>query len=424
LPSAGTWFGQPKGLTILFLTEMWEKFSFFGMRALQVYYMMKTLHFAQGKASMVYGLYAAGVYFTPIFGGVISDRWLGRRKAVIIGSLLMACGHFLMTFETTFYPALVFIAVGNGLFLPNLPSQVRYLYGPDDPRRVSAYNIYYVGINLGGFLAPLVCGTLGELYGWSYGFAAAGVGMCLGLAVYIFGGRYLPPEPPKGPAAPRATGPGAPLKTYLILLAVGLAVVVYRSTYEQTGNTLAIWTDVNLDRRAFSFLLPATWFQSLNPMFVFLLTPFVVSLWNHAAARGRDLSPLHKMALGALGAAVSYGLLAAVSYAGGLSGAKINWLWLVGFYGLFTAAELYILPVGLGLFARLAPAQFGATAIAAWFFAAFAGNLMSGFVGVWWTSLGPTLFFLAIAGLTLVPALALWALAHIAQDIETSGAPE
>src|SRR5437868_7764453 len=143
-----TWFGQPRGLTILFLTEMWEKFSFFGMRALLVYYMVKHLHFEQGYSSMVYGTYAAGVYLTPIAGGYISDRWLGKRRAIVIGSITMAIGHFLMAFEPLFYVAMTTIAVGNGLFLPNLPSQVGALYAKDDPRRQSAYSIYYLGVNL------------------------------------------------------------------------------------------------------------------------------------------------------------------------------------------------------------------------------------------------------------------------------------
>jgi POT family proton-dependent oligopeptide transporter len=420
---SGDWFGQPKGLTILFLTEMWEKFSFFGMRALQVYYMMKALHFAQGKASMIYGAYAAGVYFTPIFGGIISDRWLGRRRAVIGGGLLMACGHFMMASQALFYPALVFIALGNGLFLPNLPSQVRYLYEADDPRRGSAYNVYYVGINLGAFLAPLVCGTLGELYGWDWGFGAAGVGMCLGLAVYVFGGRYLPSgdaeAPPEPVTADAAHAHGmSPRAVFLVLLAVGVAVVVFRSAYEQTGNTLALWTDVNVDRGLSHFTLPATWFQSLNPMFVFLLTPFFVSFWNRAAAKKRDLSPLHKMALGALGAGVCYALLAGVSYLDQRTGHKTHWLWLAGFYALFTAAELYILPVGLGLFARLAPAGYGATAVAAWFFAAFAGNLLSGYVGVLWTGMSPAAFFLIIGGISCVSAAMLWGASLFARELE------
>src|SRR5450755_5013821 len=190
-----TWFGQPRGLTILFLTEMWEIFSYYGMRALLVYYMTKQLMIGQEKASFIYGTYTAMAYFTPILGGVIADRWLGKRRAVIIGGSIMAAGHFMMAFEPSFYFALATIALGNGLFLPSLPSQINDLYRPDDPRRGWAYNVYYVGINIGGFLAPLICGTLGELYGWHWGFGAAGVGMLAGVVIYLRFRHLLPKDP-------------------------------------------------------------------------------------------------------------------------------------------------------------------------------------------------------------------------------------
>ena len=181
------WFGHPRGLTILFLTEMWDQFSFFGMRALLVYYMTKELLITQTHSSYIYGLYSSFVYFTPLIGGVISDRWLGRRRAVIIGGSIMALGHFMMAFPSLFYVALATIATGNGLFLPSLASQINQLYAPDDPRKATAYNIYYVGINLGAFLAPFVCGTVGELYGWHLGFMLAGVGMLIGMFAYLAG---------------------------------------------------------------------------------------------------------------------------------------------------------------------------------------------------------------------------------------------
>src|SRR6185503_17100746 len=183
---------------------MWEQFSYYGMRALLVYYMTTTLLFGQEKASSIYGLYTAFAYFTPIIGGTIADRWLGKRRAVIIGAVTMAAGHFMMTFEPAFYLALATIALGNGLFLPTLPSQINDLYSADDPRRAWAYNVYYVGVNVGGFLAPLICGTLGELYGWHWGFGAAGVGMLAGLGIYLAGDRHLPAEAWRGeaPAAP------------------------------------------------------------------------------------------------------------------------------------------------------------------------------------------------------------------------------
>jgi POT family proton-dependent oligopeptide transporter len=398
---------------------MWEKFSFFGMRALQIYYMTKKLHFDQASASLIYGAYAAGVYLTPIFGGVISDRWLGRRRAIILGGLLMACGHFMMASESLFFPAMVTIAIGNGFFLPNLPSQVALLYRDDDPRRVSAYNIYYVGINLGAFLAPLICGTLGEVYGWHYGFGAAGIGMCLGLVIYLAGTRHLPPDDQAtrrpGPAA--AAEPAGASGTLGLLLAVAFAVILFRSAYEQTGNTLALWADASMDRAAFGTLIPVTWFQSLNPMFVFLLSPILVRFWNRRAARGRAQPALTRMALGAAGAGASYALLAAVIHVDATRGQATHWGWVVLFFALFTWAELYILPVGLGLFARLAPRRFGATTIAAWFLASFAGNLLSGVVGAWWTHGSPEGFFLAMGGICGLSAVLMGVIALRARGL-------
>jgi POT family proton-dependent oligopeptide transporter len=388
---------------------MWEKFSFFGMRALQVYYMTKQLHMEQGKASLIFGAYAAGVYLTPIFGAIVSDRWLGKQRGIVLGGLTMAVGHFLMAFEPMFYLAMVTIAVGNGLFLPNLPSQVGDLYRHGDPKRESAFSLYYLGINVGGFLAPLVCGTIGEVYGWHYGFATAGVGMCLGLAIYLGGRRFLPPPQEAGPQTAQAgTAAPAPGATPIALLAaVAAAVVVFRSAYEQTGNTLALWIDESVNRAAGGFMIPATWFQSLNPMLVFLLTPVIVSWWNRGPrSQAPRATALRKMALGAAGVAVSYLLLSALTTRAG----PVHWVWVVAFFVLFTTAELYILPVGLSLFAQLAPAGFGATTIAAWFLASFAGNLLSGVVGTWWSGSSPAGFFLAMFGVAGVSGAALFLL--------------
>ena len=413
-----TWFGQPKGLTILFLTEMWEKFSFFGMRALQIYYMTKELHYTQAFSSIVFGAYAAGVYLTPIFGGLIADRWLGRRKAVIIGGALMALGHFMMAFEALFFPAMVVIALGNGLFLPNLPSQVPLLYPKGDPRAGSAFNVYYVGVNLGAFLAPLICGTLGEVYGWHYGFGAAGIGMCLGLAIYTLGGKHLPAETSRVAGrteAVQSAEAGDGQGTIPLLVAVALAVMLFRTAYEQTGNTFAIWADTAVERQAFGLTIPVTWFQSLNPMFVFLISPLLVRVWNARAAKGHVTPALQRMSMGAIGVGASYAMLAVLILVSGAGGYTISWLWLVAFFGIFTLAELYILPVGLGLFASLAPKRFAATTIAAWFFCSFTGNLLSGVIGAAWEQVTPQAFFLMMAGICGVSGLALLAIHRIHQ---------
>jgi POT family proton-dependent oligopeptide transporter len=422
--AAGDWFGQPRGLTILFLTEMWEKFSFFGMRALQVYYMIKQLHFSQANASLVYGAYGAGVYLTPIFGGLIADRWLGKRRAVISGGLLMALGHFMMASEALFFPAMITIALGNGLFLPNLPSQVGGLYDRQDPRREGAYNVYYVGINLGAFLAPLACGTIGELYGWHYGFGIAGIGMCLGLVVYLIGSRHLPREDDKPVVEDEAAESHADKRwKILMLLAVGAAVVLFRSAYEQTGNTLSVWADASLNRGVGSMTIPVTWMQSLNPMFIFLLSPLLVAYWNRRRAPPTVATALRRMALGALGAALSYVLLAAVIHVDLAHARHTDWTWVVVFFVFFTWAELYILPVGLGLFARLAPRRFGATTIAAWFLAACAGNLLSGVVGTLWEHMQPDTFFLFTAGIAAVSFALLWAIDAMHRRHEGGQAP-
>jgi POT family proton-dependent oligopeptide transporter len=420
--NATDWFGQPRGLTILFLTEMWEKFSFFGMRALQIYYMTKQLHYSQAYASLIFGAYAAGVYLTPIFGGLIADRWLGRRKAVVIGGALMALGHFMMAFESLFFPAMTVIAIGNGLFLPNLPSQVNLLYAKDDPRLGSAFNVYYVGINLGGLLAPLICGTLGELYGWHYGFGAAGIGMCLGLAVYLWGGRYLPPEVSRVPGPAQAMPVGDGRGNLPLLAGTALAVMVFRIAYEQTGNAFAVWADTAVERQAFGLTIPSTWFQSLNPMFVFLFSPLLVKMWNARAARGITTPALKRMTMGAIGVGLSYGALAALILVSRVTGSSVSWLWLVVFFAVFTLAELYILPVGLGLFANLAPKRFAATTIAAWFFCSFTGNLLSGMIGAVWERMSPEGFFLMLAWIGITSGLMLLAIhhAHQAKDKATA----
>ena len=408
-----TWFGQPRGLTILFLTNMWELFSYYGMRTLLVYYMTKQLLFAQEKASFIYGTYTAMAYFTPIIGGVIADRWLGKRNAVVLGGTIMAFGHFVMAFEPMFYVALATIALGNGLFLPSLPSQINDLYAADDPRRGRAYNVYYVGLNIGGFMAPLVCGTLGELYGWHYGFGAAGIGMFLGLMIYVFGRGYLPPEPPRMPQAPVAdmrtdARTGDAHRVWWLLLGVGIAATIFRGAYEQVGNTLPLLIDTGVDRVVAGFTLPMTWFQSLNPLLVISMTPLLLLHWRRRAEAGHDTSPARRMAIGAMIVAGAYIMLAALSAWAG--DARIAWGWLVVFFVVLTLGELYILPTGLGLFAKLAPPRLGATTVASWFLAVFSGSLLAGVVGTLWSKTSHAAFFLMLAGLAIVAAILLWRL--------------
>ena len=413
------WFGQPRGLTILFLTNMWEQFSYFGMRALLVYYMTKHLLISQQHSSFIYGTYTAFAYFTPIVGGAIADRYLGKKRAVIIGASTMAAGHFMMAFEPLFYVALATIALGNGLFLPSLPSQINDLYGPDDPRRGWAYNVYYVGINVGGFLAPLVCGTLGETYGWHYGFGAAGIGMLTGLIIYLAGGQYLPSSSNDATIIPEKVSEqrgGSRRDTFTLLLAVGLAVTVFRGAYEQVGNTVALWIE-GVDRHLGSAEIPMTWFQSLNPLLVIVMTPFLLARWKRHASGGREQSPLQKMTSGALIVAASYAILAAASalYPNGA-----HWWWVAAFFVVLTLGELYILPTGLGLFARLAPPKLGATTVAAWYLAIFTGSMAAGFIGSWYSQLERTFFFITLSMVACIAAAMLRSLDVRARSVEAA----
>jgi POT family proton-dependent oligopeptide transporter len=405
--------GHPIGLTVLFLTEMWEMFSFFGMRALLVYYMTKRLDIAQEHASLIYGGYAALVYFTPVLGGFIADRWLGKRRAVIIGGVTMALGHFMMASEPLFYPALVTIAVGNGLFLPCLASQIEGLYREGDVRSKSAYNIYYVGVNLGAFLAPLVCGFLGEAYGWHWGFAAAGVGMLVSLVIYVAGLRHLPAEPARLAQVRETRVPmdRTARRQLFFLMGVAAIVVVFRGAYEQVGNTIALWADVGVDRQVTAhWSIPMAWFQALDPLVVFAATPLLVARWSRLAKRGVDTPSLYKMAFGAAVVGASYLALAAVASWTEARGVHAHWSWLVGWFVLMTLGELYILPVGLGLFGHMAPEGLRATCIAIWFFAGFFGNLLAGALGTLWSSLPHGAFFVAVAGVAGCSAAMLFVL--------------
>lgn len=403
------WFGQPRGLTILFLTEMWEKFSYFGMRAMLVYYMTQQLAFSQPRASLIYGLYTGAVMLTPLAGAALSNRWLGRRRAVVLGCLIMTLGHFMMAFEPFFFVALATIAAGSGLFLPNLPSQIDGLYGATDPRRNSAFSVYYVGINTGGLLAPLACGTIGEIFGWHWGFTIAGLGMLVGLLIYIGGASYLPPQ------APREHAHGSPTewtseqdrkRAYGLLLALALIVTVFRASYEQIGNTIATWIDVGVDRTIGGFTIPMTWFQSLNPLLVFTLTPLLVARWTGQARRGTEVPALVKMMSGAAIVSGAWFLLACFTWSLDAA-ANVSWLWVMLFFAIMTLGELYVFPIGLALFARIGPTTFAATAIAVWYLAGFAGNLLGGAAGTLWTQLSRPGFF-ALMGVIAALAAALF----------------
>jgi POT family proton-dependent oligopeptide transporter len=403
-------FGQPRGLTILFLTEMWEVFSFVGMRTLLIYYMTKELGIARHDASFIYGAYTGLAYLGPLAGGAVADRWLSRRQAVLGGGALMCAGQLLLTWPPAFYPALIIVALGVGLFLPSLPSQIAELYADDDPRKGAAYSVYYVGKNLGALLAALICGGIGEWLGWRWGFAAGAVGIALGLVIYVSGGRWLPNQGRAGSRAIAAATPhsGRTLRSRIVILgAVGLSVVLFRSAYEQSGNAVALWLDGGVDRQAGAWTIPMTWFQSLNPALVFLLSPLLIALWTRRGQSGRDSSPVAKMAIGAALLALAFAGLALAAMMSARSGEQTSWVAVAAFFLVLTLAELHILPVGLGLFGRLAPPALIATVIGLWYCTSFVGNLAAGMAGAYAAKLPPEVFFLDMAGVAAVGALIL-----------------
>jgi len=441
---ARDFLGHPRGLAVLFATEAWERFSYFGNAALVVLYMTKYLFDparfetvlglgavkaalellfgsleAQPLASQLFGFYTGLAYFTPILGGLVADRILGRRRTVIIGGLLMALGHFMMAFESLFLLALLLLIVGIGAFKPNISTQVGALYAPGDDRRDRAYSIFYLGINVGAFLAPLICGTLAVHYGWHYGFGAAGVGMLVSLAIYVCGARTLPAEvrPSALPVA-RAKKPldAGERRAVLALIATCALVTLFWAAYDQQSNTLLLWaedfTDRSIDLGFWHGEIPSPWFLALNPLMIFMLTPLIVRLWAGQGRRGTEPYPISKMAFGCLCVALANLVMAG---AAGVAAGKASALWLVGYFVLATTGELYLAPVGLALISKLAPAPMASLMMGIWFATTLPADILAGFLGGFWSGMAKANFFLMIA---LIAALASVALAAASQIVQ------
>ncbi|MGC2631714.1 MAG: peptide MFS transporter, partial [Rhodomicrobium sp.] len=368
---------------------------------------------AQPFASQIYGFYTALVYLTPIAGGLLADRVLGQRRTVVIGAVLMALGHFMMAFEPLLLFALLTLILGNGAFKPNISTQVGELYAPGDARRDRAFSIFYVGINIGAFFSPLVCGTLGEEWGWHYGFAAAGIGMLIGLAIYLRGLRELPPdELQKAKATHHEHDPLSheDWRAILALLVLFIPNTLFWATYEQQGNTIALWAD-NYTDRSINLLfwnaeIPVTWFQAFNPFMIFAFTPFIVGLWARQARAGREPSSVTKMAIGCFGVALA-NLLMAFAAIHVSEAAKASWLWLFFYFAIITIGELYLSPVGLSLVSKVAPARMLSLMMGVWLATSFVGNLAAGWLGSYWSSMAKPAFFVMIAGVAALAGIAI-----------------
>jgi POT family proton-dependent oligopeptide transporter len=337
---------------------------------------------------------------------------------------MMMCGHFAMAFPALLFPALALVALGNGLFIPPLAVQVGSLYTDDDPRKAYAYSAYYMGINLGGFLAPLVCGTLGEIYGWHWGFTAAGVGMGIGLIGYCSFLRLLPPEPNRALIAAEAQSDAAPSirRHVAILLLMTAMVVLFRVGYEQSGNVIALWvrdfTDRSLDLFGWRTEIPATWFQSINPLLIILGTPVLIRIWRAGRAKETTSHLLRRMAIGCVIAAAAMLVMVLAALASGPGGARVSSLWVFAYFALLTLGELFVIPVGLTLIESLAPVRFAAMAMGAWYIAKFLGSLLAGIMGAYWLVIPPWAFFCLGMGSTVFAAVCLFSMSRLVRSAE------
>lgn len=433
-PQARTFFGHPLGLAYLSFTETWERFSFYGMQALLLLYMVDraltpahagdVLGLAGFKggleavfgplsmealASQIFGLYTGLVYFTPLFGGLLGDRVLGQRRTVMLGAVLMAIGHLLMAFDATLLVALAFLVVGCGCLKGNISAQVGQLYARGDDRRSHAFSVFNVEINIGVFAAPLVCGTLGETLGWAWGFGAAAVGMVVGLVIYVAGAKYLPPDTVRrhGSREPRQklkVGEGRVVLALTAMLALG---ILFNIAYGQETNVFSLWARDTLDRRIFGWIMPVTWFQALDGAFVIGFTPVVLRLWAAQAARGREPSDLGKIALGSVLGMLGMGVLALASllFARGIA---VGPWWGVACFALFGAGFIYQWPTSLALVSRAAPASINSTMMGVAFFSAFIANYLVGWLGGFYEKMTPTNFWLMHAAISGAGAVLTW----------------
>jgi proton-dependent oligopeptide transporter, POT family len=436
-------FGHPLGLSWLFTTEMAERFSYYGMRAILIYYLVNYLllpqhvgsvigyHAVKGffdwlsghelgvqpTSSLIYGLYTGFVYLTPFFGGIIADRYLGQRFSVIVGGIIMAVAEFTLMLPNAFFIGLLLLILGNGFFKPNISTQVGNLYKPGDTRIDRAYSIFYVGINVGAALSPVICGSwLGENphFGYHWGFFAAGVGMLLGLFVYLLALRTLPADriaKLKANTEQKKPMTGDDWKAVFAIILLCIPTTLFWATYEQQGNTISLWAQNFTDRRLIpgiiDWQIPATLFQSFNPAMIFCFTPIVVLLWGYQSKRGKEPSTVAKMAIGNFLLALSYLVMAAAAYLTGSTG-HASWVWLLFFFALITFGELYLSPIGLALVARVAPAQILSMMMGLWFVTNFTGNLLEGYIGSYFSQMDKTHFFLLCAGLGAIASFVTW----------------
>ena len=432
--STTDFLGHPKGLFVCFATEMWERFSYYGMRALLIFYLTQHWEFTDSASYLIYAAYTSLVYITPVFGGILADQILGSKKAVTYGAILLVLGHTGMAIESNvqiFYISLALIVAGVGFLKPNISTMVGSLYEEGDPRRDSGFTIFYMGINIGAFTATLLCGYLGEEIGWAYGFGAAGIGMLLGLIIFLWGQKYLEglAEPPSNKYMTKINGIsyenwayisgvvmvlitwflvqnsqlvgqllggfgvifiGAWLFYALLkcapeerdrLIVVGILILfslMFWALFEQAGSSLNILTDRGVDRVIFGWEVPASMFQSLNAGFIFTIAPLFALLWIALAKRNMEPSTPIKFSIGIV--FVGLGFLALVYGMKSSEGLQTGVFWIILIYLLHTLGELCLSPVGLSSVTKLSPQRIVGFMMGMWFFASAAGNYVAGLI--------------------------------------------
>ncbi|MBC2776458.1 peptide MFS transporter [Parasphingopyxis marina] len=431
-PPTATFLGHPKGLAYLAMTEAWERFSFYGMRALLVLYMVQELllpgHIenvagmaalrgglesmtgplsTQAFASQVFGLYAGFVYFTPLFGGWIADRWLGAKKTVMIGIVLMTLGHFAMAFEVTVLFALTLLVLGSGCLKGNIAAQVGHLYPKaDEARRTRGFTIFSTGINIGAVAGPVVCGLLAQLYGWHIGFGAAGLFMLVAALIYFSGMRHFAAERPRAKSAEPITPLERHERRMLGLIGVILVISLCQFlAYDQIFNVGMIWVSEQVDLATAAGTVPVPWFASLDSLASVLVVPLLILLWGWQARHGREPGDLGKIGIGAAVMAASMASLAVGSWLAGAGPAGIVFPLIA--FTLSGVAFMWSWPTMLALVSRRAPAKTNALMMATVYLTAFVTGIGSGYIAGFYESMGATGFWILNSGISLSGAIAI-----------------
>jgi len=434
--------GHPIGLYFISFTEAFERFSYYGMQVLLVLYMVKqlllephvgriagfepfrhALSYIYGAAptnetlsSHIFGLYTSLVYLTPIVGGIMADRWLGKTRAVVLGASTMAIGHFLMAFDYSFLLALLMLVLGVGLLKGNLASQVGYLYPPGDNRAADGFQVYYIGINAGVIVAPLICGWLGEDIGWHYGFGAAGVGMVLGLCIYLMGRKYLPPDPKidatAEPVQPTPAMSRRDWQVLIVLVALIPVLAVGSIGNQELYNAYLLWADRSYDFNLFGHRMPTTFLATLDATVSVTFLVLVVAFWRWYGKRWKEPDEITKVALGCFVSSIAFVVLAVVASHAAATGTKVS-LWVaVVVHTINSIGFANVFPVSLALYSRASPRAIGATMLGVYYLFLFGANTLVGWVGGWLDQMSPMSFW-SLHAILIIAAGAIFAVTKL-----------